>query len=209
MLFVKKFDFLAMVAMETEKGKLSVSIAMVANRKKWVNWICTMQEKMSQPIKSLFWDKWVWYFETIALAFYAKNRYISLSLHVKSLELRENYHHSIISKSIWIRLQKCFNLFKKLKQYTKLVPETVHHLQKHFFDNRKITLNYWFICKFIVRGYFTWKCPWYVLLAWYFFLFTQWWQHLITLSVFCGDFRSSFLRSNHLIVLIPWVSESY
>ena len=39
MLFLKKFDFLAMVAMEAEKGKLSVSIAMVATRKKCdINW---------------------------------------------------------------------------------------------------------------------------------------------------------------------------
>ena len=72
------------------------------------------------------------------------------------------------------------HLLKKLKLYTKLVPETEHkapisiqikiylwsfvdyqHMEKYFY-NWNITLNYCFIYKINIRGNFIWKCPCYV-----------------------------------------------
>ena len=146
-----------------------------------------MQEKMSQPIKSLFWNKWVWNFDTIASAFYAKNAFIFLSLHVKSLELRENYGHSILSKNIWIRLQKCFNFLKELKQYIKFVPETSYHLRKYFLATGKSlwttgsstnSFSEVILSENVLGIYY---------LPDIFFLCTQWWQHLTLEAAFCAQ----------------------
>ena len=71
------------------------------------------------------------------------------------------------------------HLLKKLKLYTKLIPETEHkapisihikiylwsfvdyqHLQKYFYNWNIRTLNHCFICKIGIRGNLIWKCPW-------------------------------------------------
>ena len=73
MILVKEFVSITMAAVETGKRHFSV-IAAVAKRKKcfiknmdlmdtnyhwkkWVEWISTKQEKLSQPQKCIFWEK--------------------------------------------------------------------------------------------------------------------------------------------------------
>lgn len=107
--------------------------------------------------------------------------------------------------------------FKKLKPYTKLVPETVRKVvisklicnqlyispssTKVFFYNRNITLNYCATVKSTSVLTFPKISPVYLICLTYFFLYSHWLQHFTPLLVFCGNFISCIIICYWLFLL--------
>ena len=110
--------------------------------------------KMLQPIKSLFWEKWVWIFETLHRAIYVKHHYFFV----------KNLNPWMVRGQRGYRLPAYSSISQETETTHILVTKTVPSVftsrvawvisisssVSSTFYNWKITLNYWFICKMSV-----------------------------------------------------------
>ena len=129
------------------------------------------------------------------------------------VELRGQWDHSETKKTIckknifyfifhyMIFIIMFHFLIKKLRLYTKLVPERVPYLfTSKFIYNHLTPLS---SVTFLLPPGIKWLTDLSDLFYWF---FPRWSQHLTPFFVFWGDFSNNFLYSNVLIAVIPWVS---